>query len=48
MSSHLQTVSVYERLHYSFTPDVNILNLLRGDVFSLSQLENVLLTVHNL
>lgn len=47
-SSHLQAVSMYEGLHYSFTPDVNILNLLWGDVFSLSQLKNVLLTVHNL
>lgn len=46
--SHLQTVSVYEGLWHSFTPDVNVLDLLWSDVFSLSQLKNVLLTVHEL
>lgn len=48
LSPHLQTVSMYEGLRHSFTPDVDVLDLLWSDVFSLSQLENVLLTVHEL
>lgn len=45
--SHLQTVSMYKSLSHSFTPDVDVLDLLRGNVLSLCQLKDVLLTVHN-
>lgn len=48
MLSHLQTVSMYKSLSHGLTPDVDVLDLLRGNVLSLCQLKDVLLTVHNL
>lgn len=42
---YLQTVSVHVELCHWLTPDVNVLNLLRGDVLALGQLEDVLLPV---
>lgn len=45
---YLQTVSVDIELCHRFTPDVDALDPLRGDVFTLRQLEDVLLPINNL
>lgn len=42
---YLQAVSMHIELCYRLTPDVNVLNLLWGNVLALRQLENVLLPV---
>lgn len=42
---YLQAVSVHVELCHWLTPDVNVLDLLRGDVLALGQLEDVLLPV---
>lgn len=45
---YLQTVSVNVELSHGFAPDVDVLDLLGGDVLALRQLEDVLLPVNNL
>lgn len=42
---YLQTVSVHEHLQHGDATHVDILYLLRGDVLSLCQLEDVLFSV---
>lgn len=44
---YLQAVSMHIELCYWLTPDVNVLNLLWGNVLALRQLENVLLPVND-
>lgn len=39
---------MHKSLSHGFTPDVNVLDLLRSNVLSLCQLKDVLLTVHDL
>lgn len=45
LASYLQAVSMHIELSHWLTPDVNVLNLLRGNVLALRQLENVFLPV---
>ena len=45
MLGYLQAVSVHKHLQYRHTACVNILDLLRGDVLALRQLEDVLLPI---
>lgn len=47
-SSYLQTVSMHIQLCHRFAPNVNVLDLLRGDVLALRQLEDMLLPVDDL
>lgn len=45
LAYYLQAVSMHIELSHWLAPDVNVLNLLRGNVLALRQLENVLLPV---
>lgn len=45
MLVYLQAVSMHIELCHWLTPDVNVLNLLWGNVLALRQFENVLLPV---
>lgn len=45
---YLQTISMNVELSNRFAPDVDVLDLLGGDVLALRQLEDVLLPVNNL
>lgn len=47
-SLYLQTVSMHIKLCHRLTPDVYVLDLFRGDVLALGQLEDVLLPVNYL
>lgn len=48
MKSYLQTISMNIELCHRFTPDVDVFNLLRGDVLALRQLKDVLFPVDDL
>ena len=45
---YLQTVAIQEHLLHQVALQVSVLDLLRGDVLALTQLEDVLLPVHDL
>lgn len=45
---YLQTISMNIKLCHRFAPNVDVLDLLRGDVLTLRQLENVLFPVNDL
>lgn len=46
--SYLQTISMNIKLRHRLAPNVDVLDLLRGDVLALCQLENVLFPVNDL
>jgi hypothetical protein len=46
--TNLQAIAMDKDLGHRVAPDVDVLDLLRGNVLSLSQLEDVLLPVHDL
>lgn len=46
--SYLQAIAMNIELCHRLTPNVDVLNLFRGDVLALCQLEDVLLPVNDL
>lgn len=46
--TYLQAVSMHKHLGHCVAPHINVLDLLRGNVLALGQLEDVLLPVHDL